>query len=66
MSTGTGGTEMSTGTGGTEMSTGTGGTEMSTGQIIPGLFRSPYRVALEALVIYAIQLRESGVLDIVE
>jgi len=61
------GTEMSTG-GGTEMSTGTGGTEMSTGTRVPGeiigIFpQGHFRVTLEALTQYAIQLRESGALD---
>jgi len=76
MSTGTGGTEMSTGNifasgtemstgGGTEMSTGTGGTEMSTGNR-PGLGVSRHAlVTLEALAIYATQLRQAGALDVV-
>jgi hypothetical protein len=61
------GTEMSTG-GGTEMSTGTGGTEMSTGARVFGggidIFpQGHFRVTLEALTQYAIQLRDSGALD---
>jgi hypothetical protein len=61
------GTEMSTG-GGTEMSTGTGGTEMSTGTRVIGggidIFpQGHFRVTLEALTQYAMQLRDSGALD---